>query len=66
MQEIEKVLWSEEIYTVPTSKKNILKAFKKYWSENDKNNHHGPIRDINKQKEFYNYNLPSKSISFGF
>jgi DNA-binding Lrp family transcriptional regulator len=41
MQEIEKVLWSEEIYTVPTSKKNILKAFKKYWSENDKNNHHG-------------------------
>ena len=48
MQEIKKVLWSEEIYTVPTSKKNILKAFKKYWSENDKNNHHGPIRDINK------------------
>ena len=59
MQDIEKVLWSEEIYTVPTSKENILKSFKKYWTVNNKNNNHGPIRDFNKQKEFYNnYNLP--------
>jgi DNA-binding Lrp family transcriptional regulator len=46
MQDIEKVLWSEEIYTVPTSKENILKSFKKYWTENNKNNNHGLIRDI--------------------
>jgi DNA-binding Lrp family transcriptional regulator len=46
MQDIEKVLWSEEIYTVPTSKENILKSFKKYWTENNKNNNHRLIRDI--------------------
>ena len=48
MQDIEKVLWSEEIYTVPTSKENILKSFKKYLTVNNKNNNHGPIRDFNK------------------
>jgi hypothetical protein len=36
MQGIEKVNWSEEIYTVPTSKENILKSFKKYWTGNNK------------------------------
>ena len=48
MQDIEKVLWSEEIYTVPTSKENILKSFKKYWNDNNKINNHGVIRGINK------------------
>jgi hypothetical protein len=37
MHDIEKVLWSEEIYNVPASKENILKSFKKYWTENNKN-----------------------------
>ena len=48
MQGIEKVNWSEEIYTVLTSKENILKSFKKYWTENNKNNNGGLIRDSNK------------------
>jgi len=30
MHDIEKVLWSEEIYNVPASKENILKSFKRY------------------------------------
>jgi hypothetical protein len=47
MQDIEKVLWSEEVYTIPASKENIIKSFKKNWTENNKNNDHGPIRDIN-------------------
>ena len=38
MQGIERVLWSEEIYNIPVSKENILKSFKKYWSDNNKNN----------------------------
>jgi len=37
MHDIEKVLWSEEIYNVPASKENILKSFKRYWTENNKN-----------------------------
>ena len=32
MQDIDKVLWSEEIYNVPASKEDILKSFKKYWT----------------------------------
>lgn len=45
MQDIEKVLWSEEIYKVPVSKENILKSFKKYWTDNNKNNNGGQKRD---------------------
>ena len=49
MQGIEKVNWSEEIYTEQlTSKENILKSFKKYWTENNKNNNGELIRDSNK------------------
>ena len=48
MQDIDKVLWSEEIYTVPTAKENILKSYKKYWNGNNKNNNGALIRDINK------------------
>ena len=35
MQDIEKILWSEEIYKVPVSKENISKSFKKYWADNE-------------------------------
>jgi hypothetical protein len=42
MQGIEKVLWSEEIYKVSASKENMLKSFKKYWTENHKNNNNLP------------------------
>lgn len=38
MQGIEKVNWSEEIYKVPSSKENVLKSLKKYWTENNNNN----------------------------
>ncbi|HKO40801.1 MAG TPA: hypothetical protein VJU85_06020 [Nitrososphaeraceae archaeon] len=38
MQDIEKVLWSEEIFTILASKENMLKSFKKYWTENNTNN----------------------------
>ena len=44
MQGIEKVNWSEEIYKVPSSKENVLKSLKKYWTDN-KNNNDGPIKD---------------------
>ena len=37
MQDIEKILWSEEIYKIPVSKENISKSFKKYWTDNNKN-----------------------------
>ena len=35
MQDIEKILWSEEIYKIPVSKENISKSFKKYWADNE-------------------------------
>ena len=46
MQGIEKVLWSEEVYKVPSpSKENVLKSLKKYWTDNKNNNNDGPIKD---------------------
>ncbi len=38
MHDIEKVLWSEEIYKVPVPKENILKSFKKLVAYNNKYN----------------------------
>jgi hypothetical protein len=35
MQDIEKILWSEEIYKIPVSKENISKSFKKYWADHE-------------------------------
>ncbi|HEX5186085.1 MAG TPA: hypothetical protein VFV86_04265 [Nitrososphaeraceae archaeon] len=29
-----KVLWSEEVFKFPVNRENIMKSFKKYWSNN--------------------------------
>jgi DNA-binding Lrp family transcriptional regulator len=32
---VDKVLWSEEIFKLPSHKENVMKSFKKYWENNN-------------------------------
>ena len=34
---VDKVMWSEEIFKLPIHKENIMKSFKKYWTNNNHN-----------------------------
>ena len=34
---VDKVMWSEEIFKLPRHKENIMKSFKKYWTNNNHN-----------------------------
>lgn len=35
MDVVDRVLWSEEVYTVPVDSENISRSFKKLWSNDD-------------------------------
>ena len=37
IQGVDRVQWSEEVYTVPTHKENVMKSFQKYWNNNNNN-----------------------------
>jgi DNA-binding Lrp family transcriptional regulator len=37
---VERVLWSEEVFKLPSHKENIMKSFQKYWQNNNNNNKH--------------------------
>lgn len=47
-----KVLWSEEVFKFPVNRENIMKSFKKYWSNNKnyQNNNNSIKRKRNKIK----------------
>ena len=36
---VDKVMWSEEIFKLPIHKENIMKSFKKYWTNNHNTNY---------------------------
>jgi hypothetical protein len=35
---VERVVWSEEVFKLPTHKMNIMRSFKKYWENNSNSN----------------------------
>ena len=38
MNGVERVLWSEEVYSVPVNPDNVLSSFKKMWAKNNNSN----------------------------
>ena len=44
---VERVVWSEEVFKLPTQKENIMKSFQKYWKENTNYNNNNGIRNNN-------------------
>ena len=38
---VEQVVWSEEVFKLPTQKENVMKSFQKYWKENTNYNNNG-------------------------
>jgi DNA-binding Lrp family transcriptional regulator len=44
---VERVVWSEEVFKLPTQKENIMKSFQKYWKENTNYNNNNNIRKNN-------------------
>jgi hypothetical protein len=36
MDVVDRVLWSEEVYTVPVDSENVSRSFKKMWKSNTK------------------------------
>jgi Lrp/AsnC family transcriptional regulator, regulator for asnA, asnC and gidA len=36
---VERVMWSEEVFKLPTHKENVMKSFNKYWNNNHNNNY---------------------------
>jgi DNA-binding Lrp family transcriptional regulator len=42
---VERVLWSEEIFKLPSHKENIMKSFKKYWQNNNHNHNNSKYRN---------------------
>ena len=41
------VVWSEEVFKLPTQKENIMKSFQKYWKENTNYNNNGIRKNNN-------------------
>jgi hypothetical protein len=41
---VDRVLWSEEIFKLPSHKENAMKSFKKYWENNNNNSYHSKIK----------------------
>jgi DNA-binding Lrp family transcriptional regulator len=56
---VEQVVWSEEIFKLPTQKENIMKSFQKYWKENTNYNNNG-IRKNNNNDNNNNNNQKNK------
>ena len=51
---VDRVLWSEEVFKLPSHKENVMKSFQKYWGNtNYKNNNHN---NNNKGKNNHNNN----------
>ena len=52
---VERVVWSEEVFKLPTQKENILKSFNKYWQNNNIKYRNNDIRknynNINNNKK---------------
>jgi hypothetical protein len=44
---VDKVVWSEEVFKLPTQKENIMKSFQKYWKENRNYNNNGIRKNNN-------------------
>jgi len=38
LEGVDRFLWSEEIFKLPSYKENIMKSFNKYWNNNNTNN----------------------------
>ena len=44
---VERVVWSEEVFKLPTQKENIMKSFQKYWKENTNYNNNNIRKNNN-------------------
>ena len=38
IKDVNRVLWSEKIFKLPSHKENIMRSFKKYWQNNNDHN----------------------------
>src|SRR5215211_4434425 len=58
---VDRVVWSEEVFKIHTTKENVMKSFQKYWKENNtnynnNNNNNGIRKNYNNNKNKINNN----------
>ena len=54
---VDRVVWSEEVFKIHTTKENVMKSFQKYWKENTNyNNNNGIRKNYNNNKNKINNN----------
>ena len=59
---VDRVLWSEEIFKLPSHKENIIKSFQKYWQNNKSNNNHNNSKYRNNKDNNIRMNDSNGSI----
>ena len=62
MDGVDRVLWSEEIFKLPSHKENIIKSFQKYWQNNKNNNNHNNSKYRNNKDNNIRMNDSNGSI----
>ena len=54
---VDRVVWSEEVFKIHTTKENVMKSFQKYWKDNNTNyNNNGIRKNYNNNKNKINNN----------
>ena len=54
---VDRVMWSEEVFKLPTHKENVMKSFNKYWNNNNHNTNYKNNKTRNNHNTKNNKNI---------